>query len=73
MPLPCGALHWPARQALLVADLHFEKASIFATRGRMLPPYDSHDTIAALIDAVEATGTTRVFALGDSFHDVGGP
>jgi DNA ligase-associated metallophosphoesterase len=73
VPLACGALHWPAERALLVADLHFEKASFYATRGRMLPPYDSHDTIAALIDAVEATGAARVIALGDSFHDAAGP
>ena len=28
----------PARRALLVADLHFEKASWFARGGQMLPP-----------------------------------
>lgn len=71
-PLPSGALYWPEAEALLVADLHLEKASFFATHGQMLPPYDSHDTLAALIDAVEATGARRVFALGDSFHDAAG-
>lgn len=71
-PLACGALHWPAQDALLVADLHLEKASFYAKHGQMLPPYDSHDTLAALIDAVAATGATRVFALGDSFHDTAG-
>lgn len=71
-PLASGALHWPAQDALLVADLHLEKASFYATHGQMLPPYDSHDTLAALIDAVEATGARRVFALGDSFHDEAG-
>ncbi len=71
-PLACGALHWPAQAALLVADLHLEKASFFAKHGQMLPPYDSHDTLAALIDAVETTGARRVFALGDSFHDSAG-
>jgi DNA ligase-associated metallophosphoesterase len=73
VPLACGALFWPAQSALLVADLHFEKASAFARRGRLLPPYDSADTIAALIDALEASGARRVFCLGDSFHDAGGP
>ena len=34
--LPQGALYWPARRALLVADLHFEKASWFAALGQML-------------------------------------
>lgn len=72
-PLCCGALHWPAQQALLVADLHFEKASAFARRGRLLPPYDSADTLATLIDALERTGARRVFCLGDSFHDRAGP
>ncbi len=73
VPLPCGALHWPAQGALLVADLHFEKASAFARRGWLLPPYDSEETLARLIDALERTGATRVFCLGDSFHDGGGP
>ncbi|PZN92404.1 MAG: phosphoesterase [Alphaproteobacteria bacterium] len=73
VPLACGGLHWPAQQALLVADLHFEKGSAFARRGRFLPPHDSADTLACLIDALELTGATRVFCLGDSFHDAGGP
>ena len=72
-PLPCGALHWPAQDALLVADLHFEKASAFARRGRLLPPYDSADTLRILIDALEQTGARRVICLGDSFHDRNGP
>jgi uncharacterized protein len=72
-PLPCGALYWPAQATLFVADLHFEKASAFARRGRLLPPYDTADTLAWLIDALEATGATRVVCLGDSFHDAGGP
>jgi DNA ligase-associated metallophosphoesterase len=73
VPLPCGGLHWPAQQALLVADLHFEKASAYAPRGRLLPPYDSHSTLTALIDSIEATGARRVICLGDSFHDAAGP
>jgi DNA ligase-associated metallophosphoesterase len=72
-PLACGALSWPDEAALLVADLHLEKASAFARRGWLLPPHDSADTLAALIDAVEATGARRVICLGDSFHDAGGP
>jgi uncharacterized protein len=73
VPLSCGALHWPAEATLFVADLHFEKASFFARHGRLLPPYDSADTLAWLIDALEATGARRVVCLGDSFHDAGGP
>jgi DNA ligase-associated metallophosphoesterase len=69
MALPQGALFWPARRALLVADLHLEKASWFARLGQMLPPYDSHATLVALADAVERMGATRLYCLGDSFHD----
>jgi DNA ligase-associated metallophosphoesterase len=72
-PLACGALHWPAQQALLVADLHLEKASAFARKGRLLPPHDSSETLARLIDALAMTGARRVICLGDSFHDAGGP
>ena len=64
-----GALYWPARQALLVADLHLEKASWFARLGQFLPPYDSHSTLTALAREVERTGATRLYCLGDSFHD----
>ena len=64
-----GALFWPERQALLVADLHLEKASWFARLGQFLPPYDSQATLTALAAAVERTGATTLYCLGDSFHD----
>ena len=66
---PAGALFWPAERALLVADLHLEKASWFARLGQFLPPYDSQATLAALTDLVTATDATRLYCLGDSFHD----
>ena len=66
---PEGALHWPAEEALLVADLHLEKASWFAAGGQMLPPYDSMATLQALSRDIERTGVRRLFCLGDSFHD----
>ena len=67
--LPQGALFWPARRALLVADLHLEKASWFARFGQMLPPYDSLATLADLELVIAATGAEEVWCLGDSFHD----
>ena len=67
-----GALFWPSRKALLVADLHFEKASWFAMRGQMLPPYDSIATLADLSALAAASGAQEIWCLGDSFHDVGG-
>ena len=68
-PLPQGALYWAARQALLVADLHLEKASWFARGGQMLPPYDSLATLADLKALVQDTAVREVWCLGDSFHD----
>jgi DNA ligase-associated metallophosphoesterase len=67
--LPQGALVWPARAALLVADLHLEKASWFARLGQMLPPYDSIATLADLTAIVASTGAREIWCLGDSFHD----
>ena len=67
--LPEGALYWPARRALLVADLHFEKASWFASKGQMLPPYDSIATLTALAALVDRTEARELWCLGDSFHD----
>ncbi|MBB6124242.1 ligase-associated DNA damage response endonuclease PdeM [Sphingobium subterraneum] len=67
-----GALYWPARRALLIADLHLEKASFFARFGQHLPPYDSLATLDALTRLVERTGAQAIWCLGDSFHDAGG-
>ena len=64
-----GGLFWPAEEALLVADLHLEKASWFARLGQMLPPYDSHATLSAVERLVGQTGARRLYCLGDSFHD----
>jgi DNA ligase-associated metallophosphoesterase len=72
LALPEGALFWPARRALLVADLHFEKASWFAGHGQMLPPYDSLATLTALTAIADETRATEIWCLGDSFHDSAG-
>ena len=69
VPSAEGALYWPAQQALMVADLHLEKASWYASGGQFLPPYDSHATLTALCTEVARTKATRLYCLGDSFHD----
>ncbi|MEA3010990.1 MAG: uncharacterized protein QOJ91_2682 [Sphingomonadales bacterium] len=69
MALPQGALYWPSRRALLVADLHLEKASWFARLGQMLPPYDSIATLADLTALAVSTEAAEIWCLGDSFHD----
>jgi DNA ligase-associated metallophosphoesterase len=76
---PRGAVFWPARRTLIVADLHLEKASSYAARGAMLPPYDSGITLDLLARLVRHFAPERVIALGDTFHDsegarrLGGP
>ncbi|MDT0574931.1 ligase-associated DNA damage response endonuclease PdeM [Croceicoccus sp. F390] len=67
------ALFWPRENALVVADLHLEKASFFAGTGQMLPPYDSRETLERVAQALRMTGARRVYTLGDNFHDANGP
>jgi uncharacterized protein len=70
---PRGALYWPEHQLLAVADLHLEKGSSFASRGQMLPPYDTASTLACLSAVIADYSPRYVVSLGDSFHDGGGP
>ena len=70
---PAGALYWPDEKLLAVADLHLEKGSAFAARGVLLPPYDTATTLARLARLIERYAPRQVIALGDSFHDGGGP
>jgi len=64
------ALWWPRRRALLVADLHLEKASSYARRGQFLPPYDSLQALGELEALVERLDPLEFWCLGDSFHDL---
>lgn len=67
-----GAVYWPSRRALLVADLHLEKASWFAGFGQLLPPYDSVATLVDLQKLVDLVQPAEIWCLGDSFHDSAG-
>ncbi|MBS0534200.1 MAG: ligase-associated DNA damage response endonuclease PdeM [Proteobacteria bacterium] len=70
---PSGALYWPEHGLLAVSDLHLEKGSSFARRGMLLPPYDTAATLARLTKLIAHYAPRIVVALGDSFHDGGGP
>jgi len=59
-----GALWWPERGLMVVADLHLEKGSALG-----LPPYDSRETLDRLERLCERLSPKQVIALGDSFHD----
>lgn len=67
------ALFWPARRALIVADLHFEKASWYARSGQYLPPFDSEATLTRLQVLAARTDAAELWCLGDNFHDAAGP
>ncbi len=64
-----GALWIPDQRTLLVADLHFEKGSAFASRGVHLPPYDTSSSLGMLERAVAHYRPEHLISLGDSFHD----
>jgi DNA ligase-associated metallophosphoesterase len=65
-----GALYWAEERLLVAADLHLEKGSSYASSAaRLLPPYDSAQTVARLERLITHYQPMRVIALGDSFHD----
>jgi DNA ligase-associated metallophosphoesterase len=56
-------------RALVVADLHLEKGSAYASRGQLLPPYDTRETLRRLQIEVAALAPDVIVLLGDTFHD----
>lgn len=66
---PCGGMWWEAASVLVFSDLHLEKASSYAERGQMLPPYDTGAALRRIDSLIETLRPTTVIALGDSFHD----
>ena len=42
-----GAAWFSTQRTLIVSDLHLEKGSSAAARGRLIPAFDSHDTLVA--------------------------
>lgn len=70
---PAGVLYWPAAKLLAVADLHLEKGSAAARRGALVPPWDSRMTLDRLVARIGFWRPEIVVAVGDSFHDRGGP
>jgi DNA ligase-associated metallophosphoesterase len=67
-----GGLYLPDLHMLVVSDLHLEKGSSAARRGRLLPPYDTAATLDLLAAVIDTHKPRTVLSLGDSFHDGGG-
>lgn len=65
-----GALWWPDRRLLVVADLHLGKSARMARRGgALLPPYEGVATLERLAAELIALDPAQVVCLGDSFDD----
>ena len=65
-----GALYAPDFETLIVADLHIEKAStLYEKTGSAYPPFDTHDTLLRLDDAINRHRPKRLIFLGDTWHD----
>ncbi len=65
-----GALFWPTKKTLVVADLHLEKGSYYARRGSPLPLYDTIDTLQRLEQLIIAYQPETLISLGDNIHDI---
>ena len=67
---PSGALFWPERCALIVADLHLGKSARMARQGgALLPPFETRATLELLATELRDTGAASLISLGDSFDD----
>lgn len=62
------ALHWPARNRLLIADLHLGKADVFRHAGIGLPSGGTQHDLARLDNLLVATQSTELWILGDVLH-----
>jgi DNA ligase-associated metallophosphoesterase len=62
------ALYWPGASTLVVADLHWGKASTFRAVGIPIPAGTTSDDLARLDSALQRTQARRMVVLGDLFH-----
>lgn len=69
---PEGCLWWPRQQALLVADLHLGKDTLFRRAGLPVPEGPLATTLSRLDQALHRTGARRLWILGDLLHARGG-
>jgi len=65
---PEGAVHWPRRATVFIADPHFGKDEHFRRAGLALPPGTLADDLARLDRVLGRTGAQRLVVLGDLVH-----
>ncbi len=66
--LPEKALYWPARDWLLVADVHLGKSASFRAMGVPVPGGTTGETLARLDAAIARTAPREIIFLGDFLH-----
>ena len=62
------ALYWPARQTLMIADLHLGKADVFRRAGIGLPSGGTGEDIARLSRLIATRTVSTLYILGDVLH-----
>ena len=65
------ALYWPARRCLLIADVHFGKASAYRSLGQPVPQGTTTENLATLDRLLAAFACEQVIFLGDFLHGPG--
>lgn len=66
--LGSGAVYWPTRAMLLVADLHLGKAATYRMLGQPVPMGTTRQTLAKLSAALQMSQAQRLVVLGDFLH-----
>jgi DNA ligase-associated metallophosphoesterase len=66
--LPEKAVFWPARQMLIIADIHFGKAASFRALGVPVPRGTTTENLAGLDLLIARHGARHVVFLGDFLH-----
>lgn len=61
-------LYWPARQRMLIADLHLGKADVFRRAGIGVPRGGTTGDLGRLSRLLEASGARELWILGDVLH-----
>lgn len=62
------AIYWPARKMLLVADIHFGKATAFRSLGVPVPHGTTSDNLRALEQLIDTFACKEIVFLGDFLH-----
>ena len=66
--LPEKAVYWPAREMLIIADIHFGKAASFRALGIPVPRGTTTENLLGLDALIERHGARHVVFLGDFLH-----